>query len=70
MFYLSLNIYKYDQSGYRQYWSVIGDASGHADSKNLEMHLEAIVVGKSVSHHHCYSVWWGEADRGHTEIQG
>jgi len=28
------------------------------------MHLEAIMVEKSVSDHHCHSVWQGEAGRG------
>jgi len=38
----------------------MGGAPGDADCGNLLMHLEAVVAGKSVSHYHCHSVWWGE----------
>jgi hypothetical protein len=37
--------------------SVFGEEPGDADWWNLEMHSEAIVAGKSVSHYHSYSVW-------------
>jgi hypothetical protein len=59
MYYLSqsLAICTYGKSGGRLYWRVIGGAPGVANSDNLEMHWEAVVVGKSVSHHHRHSAW-------------
>jgi hypothetical protein len=46
MCYLSkfLYIYTYGQSGGRLYWSVIAITPRDADSDNVEMHLEAVIV--------------------------
>jgi len=47
-----------------RYSSIIGGAPGVADCGNLEMHLEAVVAGNTISHHHCHSLWGGEAGVG------
>jgi len=57
----------YSQCGHRQYSSVIGGAPGDTNWLNLEMHLEAVVAGKSILHHCSNSVWLGEDSRGHTD---
>jgi len=63
MHYFSLYIYAYSKSGCRRYSSICGGAPGDAHRENFKMHLEAVVVEKSVSYHH-HSVWQGEAGGG------
>ena len=56
----SLSIYTYNQSSCKWYSSIIGETVRDTNCENLEMHFQAIVVGRYVSHHHCrHSVWQG-----------
>ena len=57
-------MYTYGQSGCRRYSSVIGEALGDVDWGNLHLDLEAVVVAKSISHHHRHSFWRGGSRRG------
>ena len=72
MYYLSnaLCIYRYSQSRCRQYSREIGGAPWDPIWTSLEMHLEAIMAGKSISNHLGNSVSQWLAERWHMELQG
>jgi len=48
----SLYVYEYGQSGYSHYSNVIAGGPRYTNWATWEMHLEAIVMRQSVSHHH------------------